>query len=80
MVVLTRYFIGGNVYICVCMCVCVCVCVPVCVCVSVCFLQFTVKASSAWNSWNVRKQINDVILNSKLYVMLNLCQAPLLLL
>ena len=68
------------IYIYIYICVCVYVCVCVCVCVSVCFLQFTVKASSAWNSWNVREQINDVILNSKLDVILNLCQAPSLLL
>ena len=38
---------------------CVCVCVFVCVCV--CLRPFTVKASSVWNSWNVKEQINDVV-------------------
>ena len=47
---------------CVYVCVCVCVCACVCVCVCVCLLPFTVKALSVWISWNVREQINDVLL------------------
>ena len=34
------------------------------VCVCVCLRPFTVKASSAWISWNARKQINDVMLKT----------------
>ena len=41
------------------MCVCVCVCV--------CLRSFTLKASSAWNSRNVRKQICDVVLKTFLF-------------
>ena len=33
----------------------------VCVCVS---RTFTVKTSSIWSSWNVREQINDVVLKT----------------
>ena len=47
---------------CMCVCVCVCVCVSVCVCVCVCLRPFTVKTSSVWISWNVREQINNVVL------------------
>ena len=50
------------VYMSVCVCVCVCVCVSVWVCV--CLRPFTANASSVWNSWNFRKQINDVVLKT----------------
>ena len=52
--------------ICVCVCVCVCVYVCVCVCarVRVRVRPFTVKASSAWNSWTAREQINDIALET----------------
>ena len=57
-------------YVCVCVCVCVCacacacMCVRDCVCVCVCLRPFTVKASSAWISWNIREQINDAMLKT----------------
>ena len=36
-------------------------------CVCVCLRPFTVKASSVWNSWNAREQINDVVLKTFLF-------------
>ena len=42
----------------------ICVCVRVCVCVCACVSPFTVKASSAWISWNAREQINDIMLKT----------------
>ena len=52
--------------VCVCVCVCVCACACICVCASVCVClrPFAVKASSAWISWNIREQINDVMLKT----------------
>ena len=44
----------GGLTKCACLCVCVCVC------------PFTMKVSSVWNSWNVRKQINNVVLKALL--------------
>ena len=44
------------------MCVCVCVCMHEYVCLRPC----NVTASSVWNSWNVRGQINDVLLKTLL--------------
>ena len=41
-------------------CVCVCVCVSVCVCLR----PFTVKASSAWISWDTREQIKEIMLKT----------------
>ena len=45
---------------CVCICVCVCLHPFHCVCVFM-------KASSVWNSWNVREQINDVVQKTFLF-------------
>ena len=47
-------------------CVCVCVCV-LCVCVCVCVRPFTVKDSSAWISWDTKKQINDTLLKTLIF-------------
>ena len=55
-----------SVYVCVCVCVCVCARACVCVCVSVCVRPSTVKASSAWFSWDTREQINDVMLKTSI--------------
>ena len=50
------------VYVCVCMCVCMCVCV--CVCVCVCLRPFIVKVSSVQISWNLKEQLNGVMLKT----------------
>ena len=42
------------------MCVCVCVCVRACVCTR----PSTVKASSVWIRWDIREQINGVMLKT----------------
>ena len=49
-------------YITLSLCVYVCVCV--CARVRVRVRPFTVKASSAWNSWTAREQINDIALET----------------
>ena len=36
-------------------------------CICMCLSPFTEKASSVWNSWNTRKQINDVVLKTFLF-------------
>ena len=47
--------------------VCVCVCVYVCVHAHAHLCPFTMKASSVTNSWNVREQINNVVLKAFLF-------------
>ena len=49
-----------NCYLCVC--ACVRACVRVCVCV--CARPSTLKASSVWIRWDIREQINDVMLKT----------------
>ena len=39
----------------------------VCVCVCVCVRPFTVKDSSAWISWDTKKQINDTLLKTLIF-------------
>ena len=50
--------------LCVCVCVCVFVCLCVCVCVCVCVRPSMVKASSVWIRWDIREQINDIMLKT----------------
>ena len=48
----------------VCLCVRACVRACVCVCVCVCARPSTLKASSVWIRWDIREQINDVMLKT----------------
>ena len=61
---LSRFVLRTYQVIYLCVCVCVCVCARVCVCVGARararLRPFTVKASSVWNSWITREQINNV--------------------